>query len=245
MGDNTLKTPKMIIFDYAQTLVDEQPIDTCKGTEAVLKHAVSNPLNVSLEEAWKLSNELHFETILKKEKSTLEVHTHHFQNYLYEYLGIEFEKSSEDLERIFENASCKAESTKGIETILQFLDKSGIRTAVISNMSFSGNILTERIERYLPANKFEFIISSSEYVFRKPDKRIFELALRKARLAPHEVWYCGDDVMYDVQGAVNSGITPVLYRGAWKKVNLSIPKPNCLVIDDWSELINLIDQKIE
>lgn len=34
--------PKMILFDYGQTLVNEQKFDGVKGTEAVLKYAVKN-----------------------------------------------------------------------------------------------------------------------------------------------------------------------------------------------------------
>lgn len=32
-----MKKPKMILFDYGQTLVNEQLFDGVKGTEAVLK----------------------------------------------------------------------------------------------------------------------------------------------------------------------------------------------------------------
>ena len=35
------------------------------------------------------------------------------------------------------------------------------------------------------------IITSSNYMFRKPNKRIFDLALEKAELTPEDVWYIG------------------------------------------------------
>ena len=34
--------PKMILFDYGQTLINEVKFDGVKGTEAVLKYAVKN-----------------------------------------------------------------------------------------------------------------------------------------------------------------------------------------------------------
>ena len=34
--------PKMILFDYGQTLVNEKAFDGVKGTEAVLKYVVKN-----------------------------------------------------------------------------------------------------------------------------------------------------------------------------------------------------------
>lgn len=34
-----MKKPKMVLFDYGQTLVNEQCFDGIKGTEAILKYA--------------------------------------------------------------------------------------------------------------------------------------------------------------------------------------------------------------
>ena len=53
------------------------------------------------------------------------------------------------------------------------------------------HLSAERINRLLPKNNFEFIITSSNYIFRKPHKRLFDLALEKAGLRPEEVWYIG------------------------------------------------------
>jgi len=57
--------------------------------------------------------------------------------------------------------------------------------------------LTNRINEFLPNNNFEFIIATSEYIFRKPHKRIYELALKKANLEAKDVWYCGDNAVCD------------------------------------------------
>jgi putative hydrolase of the HAD superfamily len=232
----------MIIFDYGQTLINELSFDVRKGTEAVLKNAANNPHNVSIEDVYALSKEL-FEEIGKyRTQFPLEVHNHIFQKSLYDYLNIELTKSPEEVERIFVNAATIAESTKGIEMFLQSIDMMGIRSSVISNISFSGKLLTEKINLYIPANHFEFIIASSEYIFRKPHRRIFELALSKAGLESHEVWYCGDNAMFDVDGAANCGIFPVWYKGALDKSNTFIPNVNCLEVSNWSELLEFLNK---
>jgi putative hydrolase of the HAD superfamily len=120
------------------------------------------------------------------------------------------------------------------------LEKEHIRTGVISNISFSGKLLKRRINNYIPSNKFEFIIASSEYIFRKPHKRIFELALRKAKLEPYETWYCGDNAVFDVDGSSVSGIFPVWYKGALEERNKYIPKSHCLEVSNWNELIDIL-----
>ena len=51
----------MILFDYGQTLVNEQLFDGTKGTEAVLKYATINKYNKSAEEVQAYANELNQE----------------------------------------------------------------------------------------------------------------------------------------------------------------------------------------
>lgn len=239
-----MKKPKMIIFDYGQTLVNEKPFDGLKGTKAVLEKAANNPNNVSAEEVQALADELNKDIgrlgVNFEKQNELEIHNHIFQNYLYEYLGIELTKYPEEVEAIFENAASTAKPTNNIEKLLEFLDEVNIRTSVISNISFSGNMLKTRINRYIPSNNFEFIIASSEYAFRKPHRRIFELALRKAKLEAQDVWYCGDNAVFDVDGAASCGIFPVWYKGAIEKSNDCVPKSKHIEISDWNETINLI-----
>ena len=42
MEVNDMKTPKIVLFDYGQTLIAEQKFDGVKGTEAVLQYATRN-----------------------------------------------------------------------------------------------------------------------------------------------------------------------------------------------------------
>ena len=81
---------------------------------------------------------------------------------------------------------------------------------------------------------FEFIITSSNYMFRKPNKRIFDLALEKAELQPEDVWYIGDQYECDVKGSLNAGLLPVWYIGA---IDLPYTEDkNILTVTDWNEL---------
>jgi putative hydrolase of the HAD superfamily len=242
-----VNNPKMIIFDYGQTIIDEKIFDPLEGTRAVLNSAAINPNNVSADEVQALAYELGKDIgrwgVDAEEQTFLEVHNHVFQNYLYEYFDIEFTKPMAEIERIFQSAACIAEPTKNIVEFLKFLASRNIRTSVVSNISFSGNLLKEHINNIIPSNNFEFIIASSEYIFRKPHKRIFELALRKAKLNASDAWYCGDNAVFDVDGAAASGIFPVWYKGAIQKSNNYIPKSHHLEVNNWNELINMLEKK--
>ena len=236
--------PKMIMFDYGQTLISEGVFNGEAGMKAVLKHAIRNPYQISAKDLQEFAKTLNkeigrYDPDVRK-APYIEIHNHIFQKYLYEYYDIEIGLSSEELEKIFWDNATEKKLTKNIDTLLIFLKEQGIRTAVISNISFSGKALEERINTLLPDNEFEFILATSEYVFRKPHNRIYELALRKAKLSPGEAWYCGDNAYYDVEGAQNIGIFPVWYRGALQEHNKVMPEKDCLTISDWEELIDYL-----
>lgn len=244
-----MQKPKMIMFDYGQTLIAESRFNGEKAMRAVLKYAKKNPYNVSAKEVQDFAKTLNKDIGRYnpdiRNSPNIEVHNHIFQKFLYEYFDIEIDLTPQELEKVFwDNASTK-KITKNIDVLLEYLHEAGIRTAVISNISFSGKALEERINLFLPNHHFEFILATSEYVFRKPHSRIFELALRKARLNARDVWYCGDNAYFDVEGASGAGIFPVWYRGAIEEENKLTPAVECLTVNDWSEVIELLEHMKE
>ena len=154
--------------------------------------------------------------------------------YHYESQGIEIALSNPEIDTVFWNAAAPGVPTEGVEDFLQYLKNKGIRTGVISNIAYDSSVVAERINRLLPENAFEFIITSSNFMFRKPNKRIFDLALEKAELQPGEVWYIGDQYECDVKGSLNAGLLPIWYIGA---IDLPYTEDkNVLTITDWDEL---------
>lgn len=213
-----MNLPKMILFDYGQTLADEKSFDGIAGTAAVLKYAAKNKYNRTAEEIQAVANAMNHELGRydpeRKYQFQVEVPNDMFNAYLYESQGITLSISAKEVDKIFWDAAAPAVPTEGIKEFLQFLREKGIRTGVISNIVYCGEAVEERIGALLPEHKFEFIVASSEYMYRKPNKRIFEIALEKADLKPEEVWYIGDQYGADVAGARNAGIMPVWYVGA-------------------------------
>ena len=59
---------------------------------------------------------------------------------------------------------------------------------------------------------FAPVIISSEYGFRKPDERIFNMVLKKLHLAPDEALYVGNDMYRDIYGAGKAGLKTVFFR---------------------------------
>ena len=140
-----MNRPKAVLFDYGQTIADEQAFDGVRGTAAVLGHAVVNRLNMTAEAVQRLANELNNDIGRYDPKTRnlyqLEVHNHPFQRYLYEYCGIELSLTPSEIERVFWDHASPAVPTAHIAALLDYLDGQGIRTGVISNISYSGRRL--------------------------------------------------------------------------------------------------------
>lgn len=241
-----MKKPKMILFDYGHTLLYEPGFDFLRGEEALFKYIKSNKNGLTPKEVCDYSQELFARIGIVREMG-FELHEWQFQRFLYEYLEIELSISLPEAEIIFWDNVSTGDVMPNADKVLDYINKNGIRSGVISNIGFSGAALTERINRLLPQNKFEFIIASSEYMFRKPSPMLFELALRKAGLQAEDVWFCGDNVEADIEGSAAVGMFPVWYEdeaveNPWRERNKGIvPKCEHLHIRDWMEMIDVLE----
>ncbi|CAH2103244.1 unnamed protein product [Euphydryas editha] len=92
----------------------------------------------------------------------------------------------------------------GSEDLIRLLSQSNISIGVISNFDprLHEILLNLNINKY-----FEFILTSYEVGFCKPDKRIFEIAQAKCKHynKPLECLHIGDDISKDYEGAKKAG----------------------------------------
>jgi len=223
---------------YGQTLIAEDSFDGVKGTQAVLKYATKNKYNKTAQEIQEFVKELNSElgrfNPQTRHLMQIEIPNHMFTKYLYESQGIQIDLRPEEIDKIFWDAASPGKPTDGIKDFLAFLRENKIRTGVISNICYDPKVVEQRIKECLPDHDFDFIIATSDYVFRKPNKRIFDLALEKADLLPEDVWFVGDQFECDIVGAQNANIFPVWYIGA---IDLPYkPHPDVLTIKNWKEL---------
>ncbi len=237
-----MKKPKMIVFDYGQTLINELEFDGIKGTAEVMKYAIINKYNRTAEELQKAAESMNKEMgrfdPARSHMFQIEIPFGMFTAYLYESQGIKLSLPYDQTETLFWDAASPGEVTEGIKEFLLFLKEQGIRTGVISNITYSGRALENRINTFLPDHDFEFILATSEYMYRKPNRRIFELALEKVGLQAEEVWYIGDQYECDVVGSRNAGMFPVWYVGALRKA--AEERKDVLTIRNWNELMEVL-----
>ena len=242
-----MRLPKMIVFDYGGTLEHVPQPDTMRGYGEIFKHVKLNKNNVTLKQLNDFGEDL-FEKLWKHRHMGFEIHEWNFLRFVFEYLELELDISIAEADILFMNYNYPFMPIPNIEKLLDYLHERGIRSAVISNITCSGEALEDRIKKLLPGHNFEFIIATSEYVIRKPNPMIFELACKKAGLDVSEVWYCGDGLRPDVEGSYSAGLFPVWYdnedyTNPWRnRAEERAPDIPHLHISDWTELINVLEE---
>ena len=122
-------------------------------------------------------------------------------------------------------------------TTLKTLKEAGIKLGIVSNLS--AKHVPSRYEMLKEHNLTEFfstIVLSGERGISKPNPEIFSIALKEMNVKyPQNVFHVGDTYVYDVVGARNSGITPILIDTNKGR------EGDYMIIGSLSELIALID----
>ena len=104
-----------------------------------------------------------------------------------------------DYERV-----CNKRRPNMVETIKE-LHGMGLKLGIISNI-ISTSFVPHMLNEYDIARYMSCVVMSSQAVFRKPDRRIFDIALDELDVAACESAYVGDTVSRDILGARNAGM---------------------------------------
>ncbi len=115
---------------------------------------------------------------------------------------------------------------------LERLADLGYRIGLVSNWDtrLSSISIETGLSRYV-----DFVVSSANVGFLKPQPEIFELALERADSEPGETLHVGDHYYADILGARSVGITPVLLD----RDGLA-PRADCLVINSLTEVVDYL-----
>jgi FMN phosphatase YigB (HAD superfamily) len=94
------------------------------------------------------------------------------------------------------------------------------------------------MERFGLLKYFDFTIFSSSVGMRKPGKKIFNMALKRAGVNSSRAIFIGDRFDIDIAGAKNAGITTVLkYREGRENPNNIEPDFNIFNLDELKTIV--------
>jgi len=161
----------------------------------------------------------------------------HYLDALMELIGVPAEDRTAAIELVVERLrDIHTWSIVLPETVpvLKSLKSAGYFLAVISNSegTVEGELGRAGLGEYL-----EFVIDSSVVGVEKPHPEIFEIALERAGMKPHQALYIGDTYATDIGGAQLAGLRGVLIDrvGAY-------PDAACPRITSLSQLSTLLEQ---
>lgn len=100
----------------------------------------------------------------------------------------------------------------GVPEMLAELRGAGLRLALIAN--YNCDRVFQRTVDYLGLRAyFDLCISSAAVEYRKPDVRIYQIALDLWDALPYEIVVVGDSLRHDIQGGIELGALTVLAAG--------------------------------
>ena len=237
-----MQRPELIIFDYGNTLVCEPDWNPKKGNAALLE-ITENPKDIQLSDIVDYGSKYLIPKIKALRDQNTEVSGSAYSRVLFAHFGLTLPVSDLDIEKTFWYAASKGAAMPYAHELLEFLKEEKIKTGIISNMMWSGEALKTRLDRILPENEFDFVFTSSDFIFRKPEPAMFEAAIALSGTDKEHIWFCGDNPKADIEGASRAGMYPVYYKNKADSRGYSCnDEPNCAYceISNLSELIDLI-----
>lgn len=224
---------KTIIFDMGETLVHNIGMDFTKSLEYLFessKHC-NVKKDVFIENGMKILNDIF------NERKELEFKMIEYIKLLIDFYELVYDKTIEELEEDFAFKSCKIEFVENSLQILQYFKNKNYQLILLSNTSFSRNVVVKMLDKMV--DFFEHIIVSSETVFRKPNKYIFELGIKFSKNSIENIYYIGNDYYYDVFGSSNSNINSIWFNEKKLEKNNKYNVKKYIEIRDFVELINM------
>ncbi len=228
---------KAIFFDLYGTLIDigtDDPWVYSLLSQYLSYHSV-NTSPEELKEAYFNGIERHFE---QSEEDHPEVDVCKiFHEIMHKYGNTKYDEAIvRDTALLFRSLTMRHFGLfPSVTDTLTRLDE-GYQMAIISDAQwiFAGpEIEMLGLDRF-----FEHRILSSRFGFKKPDVRLFDLAMEKLGVKPEESVYIGDSPQRDLIGAKRAGMKCILFRSECLEYGDLIPD-GCFF--DYSVLENILD----
>jgi len=92
--------------------------------------------------------------------------------------------------------------------VVQELKEMGLRVGLLTNVG-SYDVVKLRVQKAGMLDHLEVVVASQAFSWRKPSRRIFEVACFLAGVEPEEALHVGDDPQADIAGAKAAGLRAV------------------------------------
>lgn len=223
-----MKLPKVIVFDVGGTLVKNLNLNYDKAF-AYLKLIFK--ADESFIDRCNEFKKLKIDTrdITGKETSFKEL-----VSYLSNYYELNEKCDSLFVEENFRKSLYETLPIDGSNKCLEYLHEKGVKLYCFSNSIFSSEEIKLELEQYDLAKYFETIISSADFGYRKPNKKVFEKYIKLSE--KNSIWFIGNDVQCDILPALDFPCRPILLSNkTWRH-------PEYTEINSYDDFIKLVEE---
>jgi HAD superfamily hydrolase (TIGR01549 family) len=208
---------RAVIFDLGGTLMYERApahAVNARADEALTRHLLEHGMELNLS-TFPVEFRRRLDQYFKKRESDLLETTYTFvlRDVLADkgYRALSDDLIREALDRLFAITQTNWILEEEALATLQKLEDNGYRMGLISNAGDDRDVqqLTEKfgIRKY-----FDFVLTSAACGYRKPHRRIFELALANWYFLATEAVMVGDNLDADIAGAKDAGLYAIWLR---------------------------------
>ena len=228
--------PRGILFDYGGTLVEEVEFNARAGLAWLLSRAVTRPDEDQIALIERHADRVSYEVAERRDTFQIETPWTSLTRLIHGTFGTRFFETPADLELPFWNASVKTAPMPGVKEALQEFHAAGIRMGVVSNTSFSAATIRHELSKHGFAGYLPVFVVSSEYAVRKPNPMIFEAAAGLLGLPCEDIWFIGDRIDTDIDGATAAGMYPIWFSPHDDSGLAGMH----LAVSSWSELARMV-----
>ncbi|RXZ77458.1 HAD-IIIA family hydrolase [Paenibacillaceae bacterium] len=212
--DNTLINRKLAFEEFSNKLVDNYLVVSDPSERNEIVHYIIEADNDGYRSKKELYQEL-LRNLKWKKETTLEE--------LLDYWFSEFFKCT-----VLMN---------GAMDVIHVLRNQGLKLGLITNGSVHSQ--NAKIDCAKIRHLFDVIVVSDEVQVKKPDKRIFEIALERLGVKPETSFYIGDHPLNDIKGASEAGLKTIWLAG-FREWDVAGVQPH-YTVKELKELITIFE----
>lgn len=205
-----MKNIDMIFFDYGNTLIYEKVLEGPKSLEKIYQ-LIENKSDTSLEDFFELFYQKREAYKKAYHSKGLDFHYKDLFGEVFNMLNFSTSHSLEIISKIYFDQYAAGYPMEGAGELLDYLEKKKIAYGVISNLSWSGDILRTRFKEVL-GKDIRLVITSADWKYRKPRAELFKIAAKQANTKPNKLLYVGDNPLCDIKGSIDSGMKAIYYK---------------------------------
>ena len=214
---------KAVIFDLGETLLNFERVSVSqlffKGAQLTydyLKEHFGSSGKLGTFRRYHLSHVFSLRwNVLKARLSCREFDCLALLDYKLKVLGLRAGKEQlMDLAQLwYDPLRSRATIESGLHDYLRALKGMHLKLAILSNTFIPAVVMDRHLQEFELLEFFSVRVYSSDTIYRKPDKRIYQEALKQLEVSPSEAVMVGDKLDMDIRGAGRVGIKSIFKRG--------------------------------